>query len=181
MKIFYIIIIVNSFLTLAIGQTEKPNQLSIGQKFGGGIIFSIDPTGQHGLIAAPFDQSNNACWGSEGWTNAIYIDDGALNTEKIVTFMKGKHWSDSKTPAACQCDSLTLGGFSDWYLPSISELKEMYENRRAIGRIVSGFYCSSNESNKSNCWSIDFEPKIQRLRESSKISKGYSIRCIRKF
>ena len=35
----------------------------IGQNYGGGIIFYIDGTGQHGLIAAPSDQSAGVEWG----------------------------------------------------------------------------------------------------------------------
>ena len=38
----------------------------IGQNYGGGIIFYVDGTGQHGLIAAPYDQSSGALWGCNG-------------------------------------------------------------------------------------------------------------------
>ena len=38
----------------------------IGQKYGGGTIFYIDGTKQHGLIAAPSDQSKGAPWGCFG-------------------------------------------------------------------------------------------------------------------
>ena len=38
----------------------------IGQSYGGGIIFYIDGTGQHGLISATTDQSTGAPWGCSG-------------------------------------------------------------------------------------------------------------------
>jgi len=182
MKISYVLIIFNFFLTSAICQTENPPYISLGSSYGGGIVFQIDPTGQHGLIAAPFDQSHGTCWGNEGWINAAYMDNGKPNTEKIVSFLKEKRRLSCETPAAWICDTLTLCGFADWYLPSIDELITMNENRKLIGEFILGFYCSSTESNKANCWSVKFEPKSKCVSfQSSKLEKGYSVRCIRKF
>ena len=43
--------------------------LSIGDTYQGGIIFYLDASGCHGLIAAPSDQSTGIVW----W-NGSYVD-----------------------------------------------------------------------------------------------------------
>ena len=61
----------------------------VGESYQGGIIFWVDPDGQHGLIAARADQSSGIQWynGTYFVTNAtadgIYA--GAKNTEVIIS------------------------------------------------------------------------------------------------
>ena len=61
----------------------------VGESYQGGIIFWVDPEGQHGLIAAKTDQSSGIQWynGTYFATNAtadgIYA--GAKNTEVIIS------------------------------------------------------------------------------------------------
>lgn len=38
---------------------DSPTTIAIGSSYAGGIIFSIDSTGQHGLVCAPNDQNYN--------------------------------------------------------------------------------------------------------------------------
>ena len=57
----------------------------LGNKYGGGIIFYIDASGEHGLIAAPTDQSTGAMWGCKG----VYISDsGTTGTYTAVGGVK---------------------------------------------------------------------------------------------
>ena len=60
----------------------------IGDSYGGGIVFWVDATGQHGLIAATADQSTGIQWynGSYSTTNAVRdgIGAGMYNTERII-------------------------------------------------------------------------------------------------
>ena len=168
-------------LNVVFGQTDK-QPLSIGDNYGGGIIFSLYPSGNHGLIAAPCDQPENTCWGNDRWIGAAFVGDGAANTEIIVKFMKANRDPDKMLPAACACDTLILGGYSDWFLPSINELKEMYTYQGVIGKFMSGYYCSSTEFDKANCWSVDFSPNYKfKMRQTAKAAKSYYVRCIRKF
>ncbi len=119
--------------------------LAIGDTYEGGIIFYLDANGEHGLIAAPSDQSAGIQWynGSIITTGATGdgIGEGAWNTKSIVSLQ------GSGSYAAYLCDTLTLGGYTDWYLPSKYELNLMYTNLKLanLGSFASGFYWSSTE------------------------------------
>ena len=106
--------------------------LSIGDTYQGGIIFYFDGNGG-GLIAAPSDQGQ-AEWGNDGnyGNNNIgaygtAIGTGNDNTNLIVSANLSA-WTNGNLIAAEVCADLTLGGYSDWFLPSIDELREMYLN-----------------------------------------------------
>jgi hypothetical protein len=98
----------------------------IGKPYQGGIIFYVDKTGEHGLIAAPTDQSSGIQWynGSPSQTYAwdTAVGTGLANTTMIITV----YWAGSY--AAQLCADLVIGAYSDWYLPSIDELILMYKN-----------------------------------------------------
>ena len=122
---------------------------SIGQNYGGGIIFYIDGTGMHGLIAAPADQSTNILWGCAGTltgASGTAIGTGQANTTTIVS-------SCAEASPARICDNLVLNGFDDWFLPSLDELDEMYYQRFAIGGFVTTeSYWSSSEYDADQAW-----------------------------
>ena len=126
----------------------------IGQSYGGGIIAYIDGSGLHGIIAAPWDQSTGIQWYngtavSTGAT-ATALGTGNANTNTIVTVQGAGSY------AASLCQSLTLGGYSDWYLPSKLELNELYINRVAIGGFTTNYYWSSSQSSISWAWLSNF-------------------------
>ena len=97
---------------------------SIGETYGGGVIFYIDASGLHGLIRTPSDlgSTNVVIWGCRG-TNipgtSTSIGSGQANTTAIV--------NGCSTPgiAAKLCDDLVLNGFSDWFLPSKDEFNKL--------------------------------------------------------
>ena len=106
-------------------------KISIGDKVNGGIVFYVDTSGKHGLVAADQDQSGGGTeWGC--YCVAISGTDtsfgkGAANTVKIV------QQCSQATYAAKICDNLILNGYSDWYLPSNGELRLMYLNLKQKG------------------------------------------------
>jgi len=154
--------------------TTLPN-FTIGLAYGGGIIFYIDGTGQHGLIAALNDQSINAQWGCYGTLiggTSTAIGTGQANTTAIV------NGCNTTGIAARICDDLILNGYSDWFLPSKDELNQMYLQKTIIGGFASDLYLSSSEVDNNFAWS-------QRLSDgyhntSSKFTPSY-VRAVRAF
>lgn len=134
---------------------EENLVFEIGQEHEGGIIFYIDDTGEHGLIAAREDLQGTDSTGDATW-GCIFSDfptaqnedigAGAENTVAIVNNC------EEILTAGKLCADLTLNGQDDWFLPSIRSLELMYEQRDLIGNFdvegSSGFavYMSSTES-----------------------------------
>ncbi len=126
----------------------------IGQSYGGGIIFYIDGTGQHGLIAAPSDQVA-AQWGCI-YTTISGADGTAIGTgnQNTIDIIAG---CATAGIAARLCGDLDLGGYSDWYLPSKDELSQLYINRVVVGGFCNGcYYYSSTESADWLAWVVYF-------------------------
>jgi hypothetical protein len=86
--------------------------------------------------------------------------------------------------AAYLCDTLTLNGYHDWYLPSRNELNMLYINRYAIGNFITygGLnalgYWSSTESDSFSAWDQFFSDGAQYGVMKNKA--GY-VRAIRSF
>jgi len=152
--------------------------LVIGETYAGGIIFYIDGTGQHGLVAASSDQSAGIQWynGSFITTGATGdgIGAGATNTNLIVNTQGAGSY------AAQLCNDLTLGGYFDWYLPSKYELNLMYTNLYLAG--FGGFfavdYWSSTEYNNYHAWSQSFSTGWQAHNDEG---AAYYVRAVRAF
>ena len=116
----------------------------IGQHYGGGIIFWIDDSGQHGFIAAESDQGFN-WWGDRFYlvtgATSTAVGTGKINTRKIVR-VQGRGY----TYAALLCTNYRGGGFADWFLPSKDELYLLYQQKDVVGGFIRGAYWSSSES-----------------------------------
>jgi hypothetical protein len=147
----------------------------IGQSYGGGIIFYIDGTGQHGLIAADCDQSTSAEWGCIGTSipgTSTAIGTGQANTTAIIT-------GCSTTGTAAQiCNDLVLNGYNDWFLPSKDELNQMYQQKNLIGGFVNFLYWSSSEYSANYAWN---QFLYNGLQYDYCKSSTYYVRAIRTF
>ena len=123
----------------------------IGESYGGGIVFYVDGTGQHGLIVAKADMTGH----SEG------KEEGVMN------------WYDAKVAA-----NAFLEGYGDWFLPNREQLNQLYLNRSAVGNMVDTYYWSSSESDAGNAWVYNFTSGKQLAGSKA---NGSCVRAVRTF
>ena len=125
----------------------------------GGYIFydkGYYSSGWRYFEAAPSDQSPSAKWGCEGLlislVNVTAVGIGEQNTIDIET------GCTVPGTAADICANLSLGGYSDWFLPSKDELNLMYENLKVfgVGGFADDYYWSSSEDYALVAWSQSF-------------------------
>jgi hypothetical protein len=126
---------------------------NIGDAFEGGfyaglISHTADGVATHALIVAPvatgatgglYPVTTGLQWKTTGsltsGTSSSF--DGAANTAAMVTAGIANH------PAAEFCVNLTIGGYTDWYLPARYELDIAYENLKPT------------TTNNSTAWGIN--------------------------
>ena len=112
--------------------------LTLGQAFGGGyfagyISHTADGNPTHALIVAPratgatgtgYTLTTSLAWKTANTSTANTTSDfdGVANTAAMVTAGIAAH------PAANFCKNLSIGGFTDWYLPARYELDIAYFN-----------------------------------------------------
>ncbi len=152
-------------------------KFEIGKQYGGGIIFYIDGTGNHGLIAAPGDQSTRAEWGCSGTSirgTSTAFGTGQANTTRIV------NRCTEAGRAASICNDLVAGGYDDWFLPSKDELELMYAQKTVVGGFAKRNYWSSSEDSANSAWVQFFGDGDQYTHGFHKYSI-YNVRAVRAF
>jgi len=125
----------------------------IGEPYMGGIVFWVDPTGQHGLVAAASDQSGPVRW-LNGNPNVFRICNtgdgigaGLLNTIQIVSLQTPDEPGGNFAAKYCVqyssfFNGLTYGG---WYMPSRYELSLLFAQQVIVGGFTADFYWSSTD------------------------------------
>jgi len=109
------------------------------------------------LEAASSDQSTGVEWGCGGvpisGADGTAVGTGEQNTLDIE--------AGCGTPgtAADICANLSLGGYIDWFLPSLDELNLMYENLylEGVGGFANVYYWSSSETDATHAWGRNFD------------------------
>ncbi len=140
---------------------------TIGESYGGGIVFYVYDNGRHGLIAATADQSTGVQWynGSQiaTGTTGDGINAGVMNTALIVAAQIAQNWTTNFAAKICADYSATMDGVSygDWYLPSKYEVNLLYLQKALIGGFSIGYYWSSSENNEFTAWSQAFSNGFQ--------------------
>ncbi len=150
---------------------------NIGDAAQGGIVFWVDDTGEHGLVAATADFATTLPWHNAGGTfvNKVRNDGikaGRYNTDAIIAF-------HGTGPYAAQaCAQYLGGGYGDWYLPSKYELHLLYQQQAVVGGFSGVLYWASTEIDAGNACTELFAGGIQS--QSGKTS-FWNVRAIRRF
>jgi len=150
----------------------------VGDLAHGGMVFYVDETGEHGLVAALEDLTEGATdpwgfgfngyeWGCYGTSisgaDGTSIGSGLQNTMDITN--QGCTTDYGGITAAQAALDAEINSYSDWYIPSIDELLEMYNtigNGGPEGNIggfetdVSPYYWSSSEYGSGSAWVVNF-------------------------
>ncbi|MDR3123107.1 MAG: DUF1566 domain-containing protein [Treponema sp.] len=156
---------------------------------GGGKIFYVSEAGFtlttdssicHYLEAAPVDLGGIR-WATSRYNGARMateeeaIGTGKRNTDVILE-------TDISAPAAEACKEYRGGGKSDWFLPSLGELAQLFKNRKHVGGLGTSNYWSSTQAQRSgyqdNAWCLNFSNGDQVVQ-----GKGntFAVRAIRAF
>ena len=127
-----------------------------------------------------------------------YLRDNKLQvlTDSSTDPRKGRMWQDNIdaknlildwVKARKYCKKLKLGGFSDWYLPSMGELESIVDFRKDNPAIREGFVHTSNEgyywsssssvSKPTAAWIINFDKGSSNYKDKER--PGH-VRCIRR-
>ncbi len=172
---------------LGSGAGEVPNNVAVGAilyadktvttsvisgKTPIGIVFDSDLR----LAVALHESANTMQWGGYGKdipaldncdasTGTVYCGiDGKTNTAAILAYGKANNIS---YPAAEYCNKYAVAGTKagDWHLPSLYELKNIYDNKAKINATISKIgtgtpldsklYWSSTEYYDGSSWSLD--------------------------
>ena len=112
--------------------TWGPRSYQIGDTAFGGMVFYVDPSGQHGMVVS----LNDVAGAGNGWgcyCTSVVTDtsvfSGALNTSTMIG-------------TNCEGNAFTLvstynsQGFGNWFLPSLGELKLLYRNIYLPGILI---------------------------------------------
>ncbi|WP_273567472.1 hypothetical protein [Maribacter halichondriae] len=130
----------------------------IGDFNYGGVIFWLDGNGG-GLVCDIVDQVNPTPNQGIGWSIGTNTNTGATGQnigtgQANTTAIINNHGAG--VYAAALCDNSTSAGYSDWYLPSLFELSEIYLNLATVNNtslanggteIIFFYYWSSTEVN----------------------------------
>lgn len=98
----------------------------IGQAYGGGfyagkISVAANGIASHYLIVAPKATGENS---SKQWKTT---NDTTSGTSSVIAGpTNSANMNNASHPAAQFCEGLTIGGYSDWYMPAKNELEVLY-------------------------------------------------------
>jgi hypothetical protein len=163
----------------------------VGESYGGGIVFYVYDNGQHGLIAATSDQTTGERWAlytsRVGGAQVDGIGAGMANTKLIINSLEYNSQSAARTCFNYYATQ-NVGGvniyYTDWYLPSKTELLLLYQQRSTVGGFVSGgYYWTSQQVNDqdSYAWTMGFTGSGDMSSSGLKTLTSIRVRAIRHF
>jgi hypothetical protein len=168
------------------------NTRYVGDLYGGGVVFWIDQSGQHGLVVSMVDvsiiqtysnvtstligQEAQSDWNGNGNTIAITSQSGHTNS------------------AAQLCLNYTnadygTGIYSDWYLPARGELNHLWNNLYEVHKaldsdgnpatttIASTSYWSSSEYTNLTAWIFNFGSGVSTSYDKNRLAYVRAVRA----
>ena len=155
----------------------------------------------HYLEVAPGNAADsNIVWGfGEGDTVidgvSSYTNNSAVNTalsngeigngRKDTQIIIAEFGTDAVYAARSASEYTTTSGHTDWFLPSITELRLLYQSTSAVSGIDSGTFWSSSQlpdtsgTYANTAWQLNFSSN--QINPSNKSIFSYSVRAIRAF
>jgi len=126
----------------------------VGELFGGGVVFSLDESKQHGLICSMSDIRDPFSSQSDLKQNPIPIK----NEQDTKALMSKDYAVNNRDRAVDLCDSYSnsnygTGIFSNWHLPTIDELKILYNVKDEINKVLEKFGNSATDPLIKVYWS----------------------------
>jgi hypothetical protein len=116
-----------SGIALAIvGRTLAPSIPAIGSVYGGGFFAGQISTAGNGI--ADYNLVVGPKASAQAKKKGKTSNTGGDPTNVITGPANSSAMNDASHPAAEFCEGLTIGGFSDWYLPARNELEVCYYN-----------------------------------------------------
>lgn len=114
---------------------------TVGQAYGGGFYAGkINVSGtQYYLIVAPkaSGEASGKTWGTYGVTTGVTsVINGHTNSASLAAL-------GAAYQAAVFAEGLTIGGYSDWYLPAKNELEVLYYNLKPTTDVNNTAYGSN--------------------------------------
>jgi hypothetical protein len=104
----------------------EPFPTVIGQAYGGGFYagqIGVSSVATHYLVVGPKASAENT---SIQWK---LINTSTSGTSSVINGpLNSSNMNNITHPAAQFCEALTIGGFSDWYMPAQNELEVCYYN-----------------------------------------------------
>ena len=132
-----------------------------------GVVFD----GTNRLAASLYSSSSLLDWGGAGTDipgipNCTSVNEdynGKANTAVLISYASGAGFPAAKYAYEYKTEGTKAG---DWYLPAISELYELYQNKGSVNKTLTtlGYpiipenkaYWSSSERLSYNAWALDF-------------------------
>lgn len=191
----------SSITNATIVENNSGVDLSIGESYGGGLVFYKDEKTRTAYIVSM--EESDEKWGKYGVINSRSGDysDGKKNTEALVDsqviipqidykFNNGGTATiaaDTLQYAVQWCVKQNEGGFSDWFLPAREQLKQLYVAKPLINATLSGlgktllgntYYWSSTEDDAYNAWYVFFDTGEVNTGEKSNVGRVRAIRAV---
>ncbi|MCX7084139.1 MAG: hypothetical protein NTY69_01220 [Methylococcales bacterium] len=138
---------------------------------GGTVFYLTDKTSLHGFEVAPLEDITYQI-GCDGklfstFPQNEYVGTGEHNTLEII------YWCPESYFAAKIAHDYTLNGFSDWFLPSVMELKLLIDQKKSIGVFYDGIYLSSTLLDYYGARSYSSYAYSYGLRAGKRTDNGY--------